>query len=51
MILDKRPSNFLIARINMTSKRMFPLTLKPVMKGKKMQANYEAKISLPIVVL
>jgi hypothetical protein len=34
VIMDKIPSNLLIAKIQMTSNRMFPLTLKPVKKNK-----------------
>ena len=37
VIMDRYPSNQLIARIQMTSNKMFPLTLKPSMKRKTMQ--------------
>jgi hypothetical protein len=43
VILEKYPSNQLITRIQMTSNKMFSLTLKPTMKRKKMQVVYEAK--------
>ena len=48
VIMDRYPSNQLIARIHMTSNRMFPLTLKPskkknttqiVDKGKSVQLD------------
>jgi hypothetical protein len=34
VILDRCPSNHLIAKIHMTSNKMFPLTLKPALKSK-----------------
>jgi hypothetical protein len=43
VILDRYPSNQLITRIQMTSNRMFPLTLKPTMKRKTTQVVYEEK--------
>jgi hypothetical protein len=43
VILDKYPSNRLFRRIQMTSNRMFSLTLKPTMKIKIAQAIYESK--------
>jgi hypothetical protein len=43
VILDRYPSNQLIARIQMTSNIMFPLTLKPTMKRKTMQVVYDTK--------
>ena len=46
VILDKKPRNFIIARIQMKSNRMFPLTLKPVMKGKIAQAKCGKKTTL-----
>jgi hypothetical protein len=36
--MDKYPRNQLIARIQITSNKMFPLTLKLAMKRKKMIA-------------
>ena len=43
VILDKKASNFLIVKIKMTRNRMFPLKLKPVLKGKETQENFEVK--------
>jgi hypothetical protein len=37
VIMERCPRNQLIARIQMTSNKMFPLTLKPSMKIKKVQ--------------
>jgi hypothetical protein len=36
VIMDKYPSNQLIAKIQMTSNKMFPLTLKPTKKKNTM---------------
>ena len=38
VIMDRCPSNQLIARIQMTSKKMFPLTLNQSKKKNTMQA-------------
>jgi len=43
VIMDRYPSNQLIARIQMTSNIMFTLTLKPTMKRQTMQGFYEEK--------
>jgi len=43
VILDRYPSNQPITRIYMKSNKMFPLTLKPSMKRKKMKPIYGAK--------
>jgi hypothetical protein len=43
VILERYPRNQIITRIQMTSNRMFPLTLNPTMKRKKVQDVYEAK--------
>ena len=43
VILERYPSNQIITRIQMTSNRMFPLTLNLAMKRKKVQDVYEAK--------
>jgi hypothetical protein len=43
VILDKCPSNQLIAKIQMTRNIMFPLTLKPSMKKNTTQFVYDTK--------
>jgi hypothetical protein len=45
VIMDKFPSNQLIARIHMTSNKMFPLTLKPSKKKNTMLAFGKEKYS------
>ncbi|KAH9330804.1 hypothetical protein KI387_002912, partial [Taxus chinensis] len=41
VILDKLPSNMLIAKVQMTTNCMFPLKIRPAMKGKTAQAIHE----------
>ena len=43
VILDKFPSNQLIAKVKMTNNRMFPLRIVPDIKGKAPQAVNETK--------
>jgi hypothetical protein len=43
VIMDKYPNNQLIARIQMTSNKMFPFTLKPTMNRNTTQAVGKAK--------
>jgi hypothetical protein len=43
VIMDKFPSNILIAKIQMTSSRMFPLALKPTKKKNTTQTVYKGK--------